>query len=114
MDHFGAKWAEKMAKNTFSRSLGQVSHVRIWHDNSGCGRSGSWFLSSLVVKDLQTGESSEFVCDEWLAVDESDGKVILDKNYFPELNYHQIERFLEARSTPWLSTWGECCGMLQR
>ncbi len=52
-----------------------VSHLRIWHDNGGCGNYGSWNVAAVVVKDAQTGESTTFQCDSWLAVEKGDGKV---------------------------------------
>lgn len=57
------------------RSLGPLNHIHIWHDNSGADGSASWFLKSIVVRDLQTKEISYFICQRWLAVDEDDGKV---------------------------------------
>lgn len=51
--------------------LGTVQFIRIWHDNAG----GSWFLSRVMVIDLQTDERSYFICNRWLAVDEDDGQV---------------------------------------
>ena len=51
--------------------LGPISYIRIWHDNSG----GSWFLSRIMIIDLQTEERYYFICDRWLAVDEDDGQV---------------------------------------
>ncbi len=37
-------------------SLGCLEYIRIWHDNSGKGSQGSWYLESIVVKDIQTDE----------------------------------------------------------
>ena len=51
--------------------LGPLPYIRIWHDNSG----GSWFLSRVMVIDLQTDEHYYFICNRWLAVDEDDGQV---------------------------------------
>ena len=45
--------------------------IRVWHDNS----KGSWFLSRVMVTDLQRNERFYFICDRWLAVDEDDGQV---------------------------------------
>ena len=59
---------------TVPRSLGpELAYLRVWHDNSGEGSKGSWYLDRVVVKDLQTGATSHFLCDDWLAVDEGDG-----------------------------------------
>ena len=45
--------------------------IRVWHDNS----HGSWYLSRVMVTDLQKDERYYFICDRWLAVDEDDGQV---------------------------------------
>lgn len=49
--------------------------MRIWHDNSGPGRTASWFLKFIIVHDLQTREKFYFICNDWLAVDKSDGLI---------------------------------------
>ena len=60
-----------------SRSLGQLSYLRIWHDNTGVGDYASWFLGVVIVKDLQTREKFQFINDQWLAVEKGDGQVII-------------------------------------
>lgn len=55
--------------------LGSLNYLRIWHDNSGKGTARSWFLSYIVVKDVQTKERFEFICNKWLAVEKGDGSV---------------------------------------
>ena len=35
----------------------------------------SWFLSNIIIKDIQTGEKYEFICNQWLAVEHGDGEV---------------------------------------
>ncbi len=35
----------------------------------------SWFLSFVIVHDLQTREKFYFLCNKWLAVDEEDGSI---------------------------------------
>jgi hypothetical protein len=49
--------------------------MRIWHDNSGKGDTASWFLKYIIVHDLQTREKYYFLCQDWLAVEKSDGKI---------------------------------------
>ena len=34
-------------------SLGLLTHLRIWHDNKGKGEMASWYLSKIVITDLQ-------------------------------------------------------------
>ena len=57
------------------RSLGSLLYMKIWHDNSGKGDHASWFLNYIIVHDLQTREKFYFICQEWLAVEKSDGKI---------------------------------------
>jgi len=49
--------------------------MRIWHDNSGKGKFGGWYLNFVVVRDVQTKQRYHFVVNEWLAVEEGDGQV---------------------------------------
>nr|XP_034310453.1 uncharacterized protein LOC105340501 isoform X2 [Crassostrea gigas] len=55
------------------KSLGKLTHVRIWHDNTGS--SPSWYFSRLQVQDLQTGDKYFFICEQWLSVDDEDGMI---------------------------------------
>lgn len=57
------------------RSLGQMSHVRVWHDNSGS--SPGWFFSRMQVVDMQTLDKYYFILDRWLNAAEDDG--IIDR-----------------------------------
>ncbi|XP_074648069.1 polycystin-1-like protein 2 isoform X2 [Tubulanus polymorphus] len=63
--------------NTFvmatSSTLGQLSHIRVWHDNSG--KKPAWFFSRMMIEDIQTGDKFYFICDRWLAVEEDDGQI---------------------------------------
>jgi polycystin 1L2 len=49
--------------------------MKIWHDNSGKGDNASWFLKIIIVHDLQTKEKFYFLCQDWLALEKSDGKI---------------------------------------
>jgi len=49
--------------------------MRVWHDNTGRGDDASWFLKYIIVHDLQTREKSYFICQNWLAVEKSDGQL---------------------------------------
>lgn len=51
------------------RKLGRLTYLRIWHDNSGSGKKRSWFLNFIVVRDVQTGEKFEFICNKWFAIE---------------------------------------------
>ena len=55
--------------------MGNLNYLKIWHDNSGQGDDASWFLKYLIVHDLQTRERFYFLCQDWLAVEKSDGKI---------------------------------------
>ena len=59
------------------KCLGTLNYLRLWHDNSGDGSSASWFLKYVLVHDLQTRQTSHFICQRWLAVEEEDGSVSL-------------------------------------
>ena len=32
--------------------IGELSFIRIWHDNSGEGEQGSWFLDKVTIEDI--------------------------------------------------------------
>ena len=49
--------------------------MRIWHDNSGKGDDASWFLKYMIIHDIQTRERFYFICQDWLGVEKSDGKI---------------------------------------
>ena len=49
--------------------------MQIWHDNSGKGGNASWFLKYIIVHDLQTREKFYFTCQDWFAVENSDGNI---------------------------------------
>ncbi|XP_039606557.1 lipoxygenase homology domain-containing protein 1-like [Polypterus senegalus] len=55
-------------------SLGDLSKVRVWHDNKGVG--AGWHLEFIEVKDETLDKTFRFQCDRWLAKDEDDGQVI--------------------------------------
>ena len=58
---------------TTAHSLGSLQYIRVWHDNSG--PDPSWFLSEVIIRDVETGEQYFFLCNSWLACDEGDGLV---------------------------------------
>ena len=37
-------------------TLGPLTYLRVWHDNSGKGKKKSWFLDQIMVTDIQSGE----------------------------------------------------------
>ncbi|KAK9954997.1 hypothetical protein ABG768_014905 [Culter alburnus] len=55
-------------------SLGELSKVRIWHDNSGL--APGWHLEYVDVHDDIMGKKFRFQCDRWLAKNEDDGQIM--------------------------------------
>jgi hypothetical protein len=55
------------------KSLGDLNHIRIWHDNSG--DHPAWFLRQIVVRDIQTDTKWFFICNKWLALEKDDGRI---------------------------------------
>ena len=80
------------------RSLGPLNYLHLWHDNSGRGASASWFVKSLVIRDVQTNELFYFIVQRWFAVEKGDGKVSLVRVSISDstlgLTFLQIERLL--------------------
>lgn len=50
---------------TLGRSLGKVHKVDIGHD--GKGPASAWHLAQVDVAEMATGETSSFVCGDWLS-----------------------------------------------
>ncbi|MER5890656.1 PLAT/LH2 domain-containing protein [Streptomyces sp. NPDC001941] len=53
--------------------LGDLRKVRVRHDNSGA-RPG-WFLSRILVRDMDGDREWTFPCSLWLATDEFDEQI---------------------------------------
>ena len=56
-------------------SLGPLTYLRIWHDNSGPGGSASWYCNYIIVRDIQTNTKTIFLINKWFALEEDDGQV---------------------------------------
>lgn len=54
--------------------LGEVSKVRIGHDDSGAG--SGWFLDNVVVTNEKTGKEWVFNCGRWLDKTEDDKAIV--------------------------------------
>ncbi|KAJ8339353.1 hypothetical protein SKAU_G00361390 [Synaphobranchus kaupii] len=69
-------------------SLGDLSKVRVWHDNTGPGPG--WHLEHIDVKDEVLDKTFRFPCDRWLAKNEDDRQVMRElpcaNNNFLDLN----------------------------
>uniref|UniRef100_A0A8C5H2G2 Lipoxygenase homology domain-containing protein 1-like n=1 Tax=Gouania willdenowi TaxID=441366 RepID=A0A8C5H2G2_GOUWI len=55
-------------------SLGELSKVRVWHDNTGV--APGWHLEYIEVKDEYMDQTFRFPCDRWLAKNEDDGQLM--------------------------------------
>ncbi|KAM6965464.1 lipoxygenase homology domain-containing protein 1 [Aplochiton taeniatus] len=55
-------------------SLGELSKVRVWHDNKG--PAPGWHLEGIDVKDEVMDQTFRFPCDRWLAKSGDDGQII--------------------------------------
>ncbi|XP_016373226.1 lipoxygenase homology domain-containing protein 1 [Sinocyclocheilus rhinocerous] len=55
-------------------SLGELSKVRVWHDNKG--PAPGWHLEYVDVKDDLLDQIFRFPCDRWLAKSEDDGQIM--------------------------------------
>ena len=51
------------------RPLGELEYMQIWTDSSGLADLGAWYLFSITITDVQTGEKYRFIADQWLALD---------------------------------------------
>ena len=61
---------------TLSSSLGKLTDIRIWHDNSGS--NPAWFLQEVVITDQQTETMWYFFANQWLSLDDRSGTIVLD------------------------------------
>ncbi|XP_074631330.1 polycystin-1-like protein 2 isoform X3 [Acropora palmata] len=63
--------------NTFrlyvKESLGDISHIKLWHDNSG--DNPQWFLNKVVIREHNTNTTWFFVCNRWFAAERDDGQI---------------------------------------
>ncbi|XP_071760769.2 lipoxygenase homology domain-containing protein 1 [Centroberyx gerrardi] len=55
-------------------SLGELSKVRVWHDNTG--PAPGWHLEYIDVKDEILDKTFRFPCDRWLAKNDDDGQIM--------------------------------------
>uniref|UniRef100_A0A671XMC4 Lipoxygenase homology PLAT domains 1 n=1 Tax=Sparus aurata TaxID=8175 RepID=A0A671XMC4_SPAAU len=55
-------------------SMGDLSKVRVWHDNSG--PAPGWHLDYIDVKDEIMDKTFRFPCDRWLAKNDDDGQIM--------------------------------------
>ncbi|XP_053732656.1 lipoxygenase homology domain-containing protein 1-like isoform X2 [Synchiropus splendidus] len=55
-------------------SLGDLSKVRVWHNNKGA--APGWHLEYIDVKDELMDKTFRFPCDRWLAKNDDDGQIM--------------------------------------
>ncbi|XP_033646725.1 polycystic kidney disease protein 1-like 2 [Asterias rubens] len=79
---------------TTRESIGEVTEVRIWHDNAG--DSPEWYASRITVHDLELDESWFVMCNSWLAVDIGEG--LIDRT-FPTASAEDLKDFKHLFST---------------
>ncbi|XP_067867286.1 polycystin-1-like protein 1 isoform X2 [Heterodontus francisci] len=94
---------ERNSRHTFimsvAESLGPIGKVHLWHNNGG--HSPSWYVTSVMVKDLLNGTCWFFPAECWLAADEGDGKVereLISLTHgpgFKKLLYSKLTEYLE-------------------
>ncbi|XP_035692557.1 uncharacterized protein LOC118427026 [Branchiostoma floridae] len=53
--------------------LGGLTHMQAWHNNAGY--SPAWFLNQVIVVNRGTNETTYFLANRWLAINEDDGKI---------------------------------------
>src|SRR5262249_44237307 len=56
-------------------SLGELTKLRIWHDNSSIIK-GSWHLEYVKLDDIETGQTYMFPCDKWLSSRKDDRQTV--------------------------------------
>ena len=57
-------------------SLGNLTDIRIWHDNAGT--NPAWFLQHVVITDKRTDDVWYFFANKWLSLDKRGGSIQLD------------------------------------
>ncbi|KAJ7993944.1 hypothetical protein DPEC_G00259930 [Dallia pectoralis] len=83
---------ERKLKDTFRfqdiLSLGELSKVRVWHDNKG--PAPGWHLEYIDVKDETMDKNFRFPCNRWLAKNADDGQIMRElacaNNDFPDFS----------------------------
>uniref|UniRef100_H3AQZ1 Polycystin family receptor for egg jelly n=1 Tax=Latimeria chalumnae TaxID=7897 RepID=H3AQZ1_LATCH len=58
---------------TAKDSLGDILHIRIWHNNRG--HSPDWFLSRLKVENMYTKQVWHFMCRKWFTSEQGDCQI---------------------------------------
>lgn len=56
-------------------SLGELTKLRVWHDNSSLLKS-SWHLEYIQIEDLETKQKYTFPCGKWLSLKKDDKQIV--------------------------------------
>jgi len=81
---------------TLPSSLGKLTDIRIWHDNSGS--NPAWYLQHVVITDQQTDEMWYFFANQWLSLDERGGAIELDIEAAKEDELTSFKHLFHART----------------
>lgn len=73
---------------TTSETLGELSYIRVWHDNFG--NDPAWYVKQISIREIATDGVWHFVCERWLAVDEGDGMI---DRIFPVTSSQEMKEF---------------------
>uniref|UniRef100_A0A3B5AGE5 Lipoxygenase homology domains 1 n=1 Tax=Stegastes partitus TaxID=144197 RepID=A0A3B5AGE5_9TELE len=79
-------------------SLGDLSKVRVWHDNTG--PAPGWHLEYIDVKDEIMDKTFRFPCDRWLAKNDDDGQIMREL---------ACASFSETKENAWIVLEGKKC-----
>ena len=101
-DHIGQrKYFSRGSVNNFTltlpSSLGKLTDIRIWHDNSGS--NPAWFLQQVVITDKQTEEMWYFLANQWLSLDNRGGSIELNIKVAQENKLHAFMPNVYVRSS---------------
>uniref|UniRef100_A0A3B3XW86 PLAT domain-containing protein n=1 Tax=Poecilia mexicana TaxID=48701 RepID=A0A3B3XW86_9TELE len=97
-------------------SLGDLSKVRVWHDNT---IAPGWHLEHIDVKDEFMDKTFRFPCDRWLSKKDDDGQIMRElacaNNDYLDLNEKTYEICVttgdtdETKENAWIVLEGKKC-----
>ncbi|XP_075705380.1 polycystin family receptor for egg jelly [Rhinoderma darwinii] len=73
---------------TTSYPLGDISKIRIWHDNTG--NSPGWFLSRVKIEKMFSDQEWFFVCQAWLDAERHYG--LIHRSFSPMNTQQPLEK----------------------
>jgi len=74
-----------------------LKYLTVWHNDQG--DDPSWFLSRITITNLDTNKQYQCFCNDWLAVDQSDGKVSRVLPIATEKELQAFENIFLAKTT---------------